>query len=128
MLKRALIILSGVIIFIVLFLHSPFISLFEFLGDFDTEYTKDFSYKKFVQVKNGMTKEEVVMILGEPLDELVFPYPSIDSGTYEECYQYSQAKPKNMTIQRYGDINWHQVLVCFFDEKVFVTTRNTFFN
>ncbi len=102
-----------------LILHSPLVIALGFLADFDSEYTKEFSYEKFNRIQKGMIKEEVLNILDEP-------FYTWNPGY--ECMVYSRAKPVGQTIQRYGDINWHHTYVCFKDGKVEVSGRNTFFN
>jgi hypothetical protein len=128
MLKKVLFILITIVVLIILILHSPLVAAFEFLADFDTEYSKGFSYEKQSQVKIGMNKEEVEKLLGQPFDQSSFPYPNAASGTNEECYWYSQAKSYSERVQRFGDINWHRVSVCFLENKVLSSSRTTFFN
>ena len=54
--------LSLFFFFLILFLGPP-----SFVSRANTEYTKNFSTEKFNTVKIGMTEEQVLAILGEPM-------------------------------------------------------------
>lgn len=104
-------------LFIYLFINTSFGALimsapvFEFLADYDTEYTPGFSIERYVQVEDGMSKKEVLKILGEP-------FPEYDDNT---CFHYSRGKPIEKRIQRFGDIYFHSYQVCFGNSgKVFL--------
>lgn len=128
MVKKITLGLIALVILTTLILRSPLIRFFEFLADYDTEYTKDFTYEKFNQVKVGMSMNEVLNLIGEPFDKDEFPYPNIASGTKTKCYWYSQPEPASQTIQQFEDINWHRVGICFFEDRVISVDKTTFFD
>lgn len=49
----------------------------------DTKYSVNYSSKKFLKIKNGMTKQEVIDILGDPITEWV-PEDNINGLQYSE--------------------------------------------
>lgn len=84
--------------------------IFEFLANFDTEYTPGFSQKNYGEVNNGMSREEVLRIVGEPFWEF----------NDDTCFHYSKAKPVEKRIQRFGDLYLYSYQICFGkDGKVF---------
>ena len=83
-----------------------------FLVHLNTEYAKGFSYEKLERIKQGMSKQQVRQILGEPL--------YIWKPGYE-CFGYSRH------VQTPWKGRWISARVCFGEnEKVVVTTRNIF--
>ena len=60
--KRVGVIFIALLLFLIFFLGPP-----SFVSRANTEYTKNFSTEKFNTVKIGMTEEQVLAILGEPL-------------------------------------------------------------
>ena len=49
----------------------------------DTKYAENYTGRKFLKIKNGMTKQEVIHILGNPLTEWN-PEENIDALQYSE--------------------------------------------
>jgi hypothetical protein len=96
--------------FLIFFLRVP-----NFVSRANTEYTKNFSYEKFNTVKIGMTEEQVLAILGEPL------YRYTDNRI-----QLSYSKTKNSLSDFTG---WESTRVYLNDEHIVIgVASNIFFN
>lgn len=115
--KKILVIITSFIFVISLIYFVPSLIPFsDFIADYNTDYAKNFSKEKFNQVKQGMTKQEVKNILGEPLK---------DDG----AFHYSKSRPQYKTIPPFAaDIWWIDAIVTFDNEKVMAVARNKFHN
>lgn len=108
------------IIFIALlffFLLIFFLRVPDFVSRANTEYTKSFSTEKFNTVKIGMTEEQVLAILGEPMNRY-----TVDSTHLTLSY----SKTKNSLSDLTG---WNSIRVVLNNEYIVVgVASNIFFN
>lgn len=108
---------------IAILLTILFILIFFIRGipELNTEYTKEFSYQKFSKVKEGMKKEQVKQILGDPFEMW-------EPGN--ECWRYSRGarkfKVEPGTLSGIIFDGWISVQVCFKDNRVIDTPLNKF--
>lgn len=83
----------------------------------DTVFTDSFSWDSFNRVKIGMSREEVLKLLGEPFRKNAPGVRQIAHGTYrgtkEECWEYSHDGK-----MEWGDKSWYSAMICFYGEKV----------
>jgi len=93
-----LLIVVGLIGTIYFFGAPPFVSRL------NTTYTKGFTKDKLVQVREGMTENEVLNILGKPMLSHTKDY---------SCSTYSTAK-----TQWSDYIGWEAVVVCYSDDDI----------
>ncbi len=107
-----------VVIFIALLFFSLLIILLRppsFVSRANTEYTKNFSTEKFNTVKIGMTEEQVLAILGEPMNRYT-----------DESIHLSYSKTKNSLSDFTG---WESIRIVLNKEHVVVgVASNIFFN
>jgi hypothetical protein len=59
-----------------------------------TVYAKDYSHEKFLSIKPGMTEQEVIQILGTPLDRFN-PYPSFKDSMFTVGLRYAKGSDEN---------------------------------
>jgi outer membrane protein assembly factor BamE (lipoprotein component of BamABCDE complex) len=74
-----------------------------------TEYAMGFSYEKFRSIRKGMSKQQVLKILGEPL---------LFRNSYYGCFSYSRQTPPNRFFPPGGSVIWGSrkfisVEICF---------------
>lgn len=110
---------SGVIFIALLFFF--FLVLFKgppsFVSRANTEYTRNFSIEKFNTIKIGMTEEQVLAILGEPMNRY-----TIDNTHLTMSY----SKTKNSLSDLTG---WESIRVVLNSENIVVgVASNIFFN
>jgi hypothetical protein len=79
------------------------------LPDMHTEYTMGFSYEKFRSIRKGMSKQQVLQILGEPMHI---------RDSYYGCFSYSRQASSNLFFPPGGSAIWGSrkfisVEVCF---------------
>jgi outer membrane protein assembly factor BamE (lipoprotein component of BamABCDE complex) len=80
-----------------------------FLFEDTTTFSKDFSETKFRTIRQGQTKQDVQLILGEPLSK------DTDQMRHEEIWRYSQGR---------SDRNyWCRVIVFGQDDRAKVIGR-----
>lgn len=91
--------------------------LTEFTADYNTEFAPDFAPTKLTLVKKGMTKDQVLEILGAPF-------------TADDCFQYSRAKSPDKIIPPGAKDFWYTVHVVCFDITNYVKNVGStrFFN
>lgn len=89
-----------------------------FLATRNTKYAPGYSGNGFREITLGMTKEQVVQIIGEPL--------AVHSGYYE-CFVYSKGSGSNNPI--ISSLGWISVNVCFDEhQQARAIGRNVFAN
>ncbi|OBW41733.1 hypothetical protein AB670_01860 [Chryseobacterium sp. MOF25P] len=76
----------------------------------DTEFSASYTPKKFDNIKNGQTIDEVDKILGKPL------YKNIDSLNNSIEYVYTN-DGKLMKNKREGDLAWYYSAIQFDNKK-----------
>ncbi len=59
-----------------------------------TNYATDYSHAKFLAIKKGMTEEEVIKILGQPIDRFN-PYPSFKDSIFNVGLRYAKGSDAN---------------------------------
>ena len=96
--------------FLIFFLKPP-----SFISRANTEYTKTFSTEKFNIVKVGMTEEQVLAILGEPMNRYT-----------DDSIHLSYSKTKNSLSDFTG---WESIRVELNNEHIVIgVASNIFFN
>lgn len=96
--------------FLIFFLGPP-----SFVSRANTEYTKNFSTEKFNTIKIGMTEEQVLAILGEPMNRYT-----------DESIQLSYSKTKNSLSDFTG---WESIRINLSKELIVIgVASNIFFN
>ncbi len=105
----------GIILFglIFIYLYSRSSLGFPFYPYIDTIFAKNFTFEKFDSVKMGMSKEEVLEIMEEPM---------LKSNPGNECWWYSG----DGKLWPYVDFSWYQYLICFKEDKVIAKPINNF--
>lgn len=74
----------------------------------DTIFAENFTWEKYDEIRTGMRPEEVMSLVGEPLNKL-------GTGREIECWRYSRDRiPSWFT----WDFSWYRVAVCFKDGLV----------
>lgn len=94
------------------------------IAQYNVVYTKDFSREKYMLIKSGMTKKEVIALIGVPF-----------GGMPEEpfCESWSIAKPeKYLRFPPFAeDLYWLKTAVCFDPKTSLVTypqVEHVFYN
>ena len=94
----------------------------------DTTFTNQFSFEKFGAIKAGMTVDEVLELIGEPLQKRIPQGTATNKEGWlnfdesKDCWQYSSDGKLGTT----GDASWYSYVVCFKDQKVEGTYVNEF--
>ena len=110
--KFGVIFIVLLLFFLVLFKRPP-----SFVSRANTEYTRNFSTEKFNTIKMGMTEEQVLAILGEPMNRY-----TIDNTHLTLSY----SKTKNSLSDLTG---WESIRVVLNSENIVVgVASNIFFN
>ncbi len=110
------------VLFIIFLILLALIFLIRQIPEFNTEYTKEFSYQKFSKVEKGMTQYQVRQILGEP-------FKIWEPGW--GCWKYSRGAGKFNWIKlgTPGKIIFDGSItaqVCFINDKVVEKDRTEF--
>jgi len=82
-----------------------------------TEYSKEYSPEKFLNIKTGMTENEVINILGQPLDRFN-PYPSFNDTLIYRGLRYSKGKFSNSN---------YRLRIIFLKNGIVTERRSKFF-
>ena len=85
----------------------------ELVGRLNTVYTQDFSYRRFQQIKPGMTKDQVRNLIGDPFQV---------TGPHNLCFWYSREAKWNLP-----PFIFTAVWVCFDPSQKVVGTYETAF-
>lgn len=107
--KKIYLLVTTIVILFAFFLYSRSEQTFILNPYIDTVFAKDFTWEKFENVKTGMTKEEVINVIGQPLTKRVMDYPDPN-----ECWQYSS----DSKLYPIADFSWFSVQVCYTNEKL----------
>ncbi len=112
--------LLGFFISVVIF-YSFFVrGFFGIFSTFFTEYSKEFSYKKFSTIFVGQKMQDVHSVLGRPF---------LDSSDQLSCDWYSRPRHFWGRLGVTDYTGWISVKVCYDkDGSVNGTAQNTFFN
>ncbi len=103
-------ILIGIsLILLVAILYSRSEQPFPFYPYIDTIFSKDFTWGKFEKVQEGMSREEVIQLLGQPLSKHDWGNPPT-----RKCWQYS----KDGKLEPIADFSWYLAQVCFTKGRV----------
>ena len=86
----------------------------------DTVYAKNFSDNGFKRIECGMSKEEVLKIVGNPLE--------ITRYKNEEIYFYSKDGACHLGGFKYADFAWIEYSVIFKDELVIDKNKKVFYD
>lgn len=78
-----------------------------------TKFSKDYSDEGFLQIKIGMTKKEVIEILGEPINEWQPLDPTQQSLTYSEAGRSGDYSLRQILLEK-GQV--HEIFGYFFTD------------
>lgn len=118
MLKKFLIALFVLFVIFLIWLYFNASNHFIFDPYIDTIFSEGFSEEKFHQVNSGMSKDEVLALLGEPLSRDYW-------GNNPKCWQYST----DGKVWPYADFSYYLFQICFNDRGlVEYKTAFEFFN
>ena len=110
--------LSVFLVCAAIFIFLLHIGLF---SSFFTEYSEEFTYKKFKTTFAGQKKQEVYAILGRPFSD--------SSSGLMSCDWYSRPSKFGGKLSFTDFAGWISVRVCYDKNNVVIDTpQNTFFN
>lgn len=106
-----ILLIGGAASFIIFAILWDYFSLPTRLASYNTIYAKNYSDENFDQIKEGMTKNEVIDLIGTPLGPVV-PY----SEPYmKECFGYAWERNLPFFIGEMW-MNYHHIGVCYGDD------------
>lgn len=87
------------LIIFMIFLSYIFLGSPSIISRINTEYTKNYNLEKLSSIKNGTTEQQVIAILGEPLDKYT-----------DDSFHFLYSKPRNTLSDITG---WESVRITF---------------
>jgi len=115
--RRPTFFLGCFVVGVFIYLYTQSELRFIFYPEIDTIFAPGFSQQKFSQIEAGMTKQEILDILGEPLN-IMGEHPAL------VCWQYST----DGKLWPYADFSYFLYQVCFQNNLVASTPVYEFSN